>query len=82
MKLLGITAKDVSSDAMSNLRTEDLTPPQNHGPNEAEGPNGKRRYALGTENSREETLKRMRTLPERAERLREIIRALREADTR
>jgi len=40
------------------------------------------RHPLTMENSREETIRRMRSFPERAEKLRELIRALREADTR
>ena len=40
------------------------------------------RHPITMENSREETIKRMRSLPERAAKLRELIRALREADTR
>ncbi len=40
------------------------------------------RHPLTLENSPEETLRRMRGLPERAAKLREMIRALREANTR
>jgi hypothetical protein len=40
------------------------------------------RHPITMENSREETIRRMRSFPERAEKLRELIRALREADTR
>lgn len=41
-----------------------------------------RRHPLTQENSPEETLRRMRAFPERAAKLIETIRALREADTR
>lgn len=40
------------------------------------------RHPITMENSPEETIRRMRSLPERAEKLRELIRALREADPR
>ena len=40
------------------------------------------RHPITMENSPEETIKRMRAFPERAAKLRELIRALREADTR
>lgn len=40
------------------------------------------RHPLTTENTPEETIKRMRAFPERAAKLRELIRALREADAR
>jgi hypothetical protein len=67
---------------MSSIPTEDSTSTQNHGSQEAVVLDEAPRYALGTENSREETLRRMRALPERVAKLMEIIRALREADTR
>jgi len=41
-----------------------------------------RRHPLTLENSPEETLKRMRALPERAAKFREMIRALRETNAR
>jgi hypothetical protein len=40
------------------------------------------RHPITMENSPEETIKRMRAFPERAAKLRELIRALREADPR
>lgn len=40
------------------------------------------RHPVTMTNSREETIRRMRSFPERADKLRELIRALREADTR
>lgn len=40
------------------------------------------RHPITMENSPEETIRRMRSLPERAQKLRELIRALREADPR
>ena len=40
------------------------------------------RHPITMENSREETIRRMRSFPERAEKLRELVRALREADAR
>ena len=40
------------------------------------------RHPVTMENSREETIRRMRTFPERAAKFRELIRALREADSR
>jgi hypothetical protein len=41
-----------------------------------------RRHPLTLENSPEETIRRMRGLPERAAKLRELIRALREVNAR
>ena len=38
------------------------------------------RHPITMENTPEETIRRMRSLPERAEKLRELIRGLREAD--
>lgn len=40
------------------------------------------RHPLTMENTPEETIRRMRVFPERAAKLRELIRALRETDTR
>ena len=40
------------------------------------------RHPLTMENTPEETIKRMRAFPERAAKLRELIRVLREADAR
>ncbi len=40
------------------------------------------RHPITMENTPEETIKRMRAFPERAAKLRELIRALREADAR
>ncbi len=40
------------------------------------------RHPITMENSPEETIRRMRAFPERAAKLRELIRALREADAR
>ena len=40
------------------------------------------RHPITMENTPEETIRRMRSFPERAAKLRELIRALREADTR
>ncbi len=47
-----------------------------------ESPAARRRHPLTSENSTEETIRRMRALPERAERLREALRAHREANPR
>lgn len=44
--------------------------------------NNLRRHPLTSENSPEETMKRMRSLPERITKFREAINALREADSR
>jgi hypothetical protein len=41
-----------------------------------------KRHPLTLENSPEETIKRMRSLPERVSKLKEAVRELREADTR
>ena len=41
-----------------------------------------RRHPITMENSREETIKRMRSFPERAAEFRETLRALREANSR
>ena len=82
MKLLEIPAKALSSKVMSNIPAEDLTAIQNHGSQETVVLDETPGYALGTENSPEETLRRMRGLPERAAKLREMIRALREANAR
>lgn len=41
-----------------------------------------KRHPLTLENSPEETIKRMRSLPERVAKLKEAVRELREADTR
>jgi hypothetical protein len=41
-----------------------------------------RRHPVTLENSPEETIKRMRSLPERADKLREALRAVREANSR
>ena len=67
---------------MSSIPTEDSTSIQNHDLQETAVLDETPRYALGTENSPEETLRRMRGLPERAAKLREMIRALREANSR
>jgi hypothetical protein len=40
------------------------------------------RHPITMENTPEETIRRMRAFPERAAKLRELIRALREADAR
>ena len=40
------------------------------------------RHPISLENTRGETIRRMRAFPERAAKLRELIRALREAETR
>jgi hypothetical protein len=40
------------------------------------------RHPITMENTPEETIRRMRSLPERAQKLRELIRALRKADAR
>lgn len=47
-----------------------------------ERPVMRERHPLTLENSTEETIRRMRALPERAERLREALRAHREANPR
>jgi hypothetical protein len=65
---------------MSNTPTEDLIydeHEQAHG-----GKLQEHVIPLATENSPEETIKRMRAFPERAAKFRELIRALREADAR
>src|SRR2546423_205914 len=43
---------------------------------------GPERHPVTRENSPEETIRRMRSLPERADKLREAVRALREANSR
>ena len=54
--------------------------------NRAEAPvddcNKSRRHPITLENSPEETIRRMRSLPERAAKLREALRVLREANSR
>lgn len=82
MRLLEITVKAVSSNVMSTIPTENFTPIQNQGSQETAVVDDRPRYGLGTENSPEETIRRMRALPERVAKLMETIRALREADTR
>ena len=42
----------------------------------------RRRHPITMSNSREETIRRMRSFPERAEKFREKLRALREANSR
>lgn len=52
---------------------------------QALGPGASKKYPrhpITMENSPEETIRRMRSLPERARKLRELIRALRKADAR
>ena len=49
---------------------------------QAEIPARPKRHPLTQENSPEETIRRMRALPERAAKFRETIRALREANSR
>ncbi|MEK6321967.1 MAG: hypothetical protein AABN33_09820 [Acidobacteriota bacterium] len=44
--------------------------------------NKPRRHPITMENSREETIKRMRSFPERAAKFRETLRAIREANSR
>ena len=52
-------------------------------PNEpVERPTNRQRHPLTLENSPEETIKRLRFLPERAAKLREAMRALRETHSR
>ena len=41
-----------------------------------------KRHPITLENSPEETIKRMRSLPERADKLRKTLRAIREANSR
>jgi hypothetical protein len=57
---------------------------KDEGSEERHPPVGKKhpRHPVTMENSREETIRRMRTFPERAAKFRELIRALREADSR
>jgi len=43
---------------------------------------GPERHPVTRENSPEETIRRMRSLPERADKLRETVRVLREANSR
>ena len=50
--------------------------------NQADGTTTSKRHPITLENSPEETIKRMRSLPERADKLREALRALREANSR
>ncbi len=69
----------------SIIRTvsKELVENERRGPNrEPIGPKKYPRHPITMENSPEETIRRMRSLPERAAKLRELIRALREADTR
>jgi hypothetical protein len=49
---------------------------------QTESPVRSKRHPITLENSPEETIKRMRSLPERADKLREALRALREANSR
>jgi hypothetical protein len=49
---------------------------------QTEIPVGSKRHPITLENSPEETIRRMRSLPERADKLREALRALREARSR
>jgi len=49
---------------------------------QTEIPVSSKRHPLTLENSPEETIRRMRSLPERADKLREALRALREARAR
>jgi hypothetical protein len=49
---------------------------------QTESPANSKRHPVTLENSPEETIKRMRSLPERADKLREALRALREANPR
>ena len=49
---------------------------------QAERPARHKQHPLTQENSPEETIRRMRALPERAAKLREALRALREANSR
>ena len=49
---------------------------------QSEVPASNQRHPLTQENSPEETIKRMRALPERAAKLREALRTLREANSR
>jgi hypothetical protein len=49
---------------------------------QAEQPTPPKRHPLTTENSPQETVKRMRSLPERADKLREALRELRAANPR
>lgn len=51
-------------------------------PSQNDVPALRRRHPLTLENSRQETIERMRSFPERAEKLREMIRALREKNAR
>jgi hypothetical protein len=49
---------------------------------QADRPAVSKRHPITSENSPEETIKRMRSLPERANKLREALRALRETNSR
>lgn len=49
---------------------------------QAEGTATLKRHPTTLENSPEETIRRMRSLPERADKLREALRVLREANSR
>ena len=49
---------------------------------EVDGSGNSKRHPITLENSPEETIKRMRSLPERAAKLRETLRARREANSR
>lgn len=49
---------------------------------QAKSPTSSKRHPITMENSPEETIKRMRSLPERADKLRETLRALRKANSR
>lgn len=49
---------------------------------QVDAPSSPGRHPVTLENSPEETINRMRSLPERADKLRETLRALREANAR
>lgn len=65
---------------MSNTPTEDFIYAEHEQPHRSEVQ--EHVIPLATENSPEETIRRMRAFPERAAKFRELIRALREADAR
>jgi hypothetical protein len=65
-----------------NIRNKDSISIEDEQPNKGDVELRPRRHPLTLENSPEETLRRMRALPERAAKLREMIRALRETNAR
>ena len=65
-----------------STNSKDLIRPEDQQTDRSDAEPRPRRHPLTLENSPEETIRRMRALPERAEKLREMIRALRETNAR